>query len=653
MSLLSPFKALLKLYFIFIAIFTIGRIVLFILYWDRIQQSGVAYGWSFLYGLKMDTMVASFLLLPPALILHFTPRIAAGFSSFILRVYLLFVIVLAIYMENATLPFFAEFDVRPNAIFLNYLEYPKEVLGNIWASYKLELLIGFSMMGLLGFLFWRWSATRYQAVMQLAWWKRALLFFPVFLLLFIGGRASFGHRPANLSDAVYSPSHLVNEITKNTVYAVGYAAYSQKQFGANVAAYGKMPIQEALNRVSQRLNIPLNKGKIPFLRMEKTHFPAAKPKNLVLLVEESLGAQFVAATGGEPGITPEFNRLASEGILFRQLFSNGTRSVRGLAGVVAGFLPVPGQGVLKRNKAQKDFFTIAQLLKPLGYHSSFIYGGEKRFDNMGGWFYGNGFDQIIDEPQFEHPDFHGIWGVSDEDLVRRAHQEYEKLAAQGTPFVSVMFSTTNHTPFEFPENRITLVPGVPVNSVKNAVKFADYAIGQFIQKAKQSSYWDNTVFVIVADHNVRVYGDDLLPVNMFHIPALILGGGIEPAMIDQLSTQPDVLATALDLIGVDLTHPVLGRSVFSAPAKDNVFLQFHDMYGLRVKDQVVVLQPDTKPEYFTYVNEHLKPGQAQPELAKDLLAFILVSSHLYEKRLHTLQAGKLDFQQKPKAGFLQ
>ncbi len=349
-----------------------------------------------------------------------------------------------------------------------------------------------------------------------------------------------------------------------------------------------------------------------------------------------MGAQFVEAVGGEAGITPKFNRLATEGLLFTDLYSTGTRSVRGMEAMVSGFLPVPGESVVKRIKSQRNFFTLANLLKPFGYHSSFIYGGEKRFDNMGGWYVGNGFDLIIDQNDYENTAFSGVWGVSDEDLMERANEEFSALYEKKQPFVSVVFSTTNHTPYEFPEGRIELIEGVAHNSVKNAIKFADYAIGRFFELARAQNYYQDTIFVVVADHNVRVYGDGLIPVHSYHIPALILGEGVPKQKYQGIVSQPDVLATALDLLGVDLRHPVLGKSIFASSENNLAFMQYYETYGLRQGDRIAILAPEKQAQTFSYENKRLQPIDHDIELERDLLAFINTASYLYENRLHSM-----------------
>ncbi len=636
-------KKLLKYYFMFVSIFFIGRLLLFIYYFHNFEDSGVDYWLTFLYGLRMDTIVISILLVIPLIVLSFTPvKLAKSANSF-LKYYFLVVFSLAIYIENATFPFVAQYDVRPNYLFVEYLIYPREVFSMIFADYKVELLVSFAMIGLFGYFYLKFAKDDFLEIFKSAYLKRVVLFLPILALLFIGVRSSFGHRGANISDAMYTTNRMVNEITKNSLHSIGYAVYSEiVHEGGEVKNYAKMDVKEALQRVKKRLDIQTTSDEDVLLRIEKSHFKSDKPKNLVIFVQESLGYQFVEAVGGEEGITPNFNKLSKEAILFRDLYSNGTRSVRGLAAMSAGNLAVPGVGVVKSNKSQKDFFTIASLLKPFGYYTMFMYGGESRFDNMRGWYSGNGFDEIIDQPKIENPTFVAPWGVCDEDLALKANEEFKKLYAKEQKFATVMFSQSNHSPFEFPCEKIELLKDVPPNSVKNAVKYADYAIGRFFELAKKEPYYKDTVFVVVADHNVRVYGDDMVPVDMFHIPAMILGGDIEPMVYDKISSQPDVLATALDLIGLDLKYPIMGHSIFSDKKQNLSLMQFHSSYALRAGDKVAIVRPSQASLTFTYKepqtysdrSNHLTMVEHDEELEKDALAFVVALDYLYNKKLY-------------------
>ena len=623
------FTKFFKYYLLMILIFFMGRLALFILYFERFSQNGENYWLSFLYGLKMDTIVASMLLIVPLLLLSFSPSSWQRVINGILRLYFVLVFGFLIYMENATFPFFNQYDVRPNFKFVEYLEYPVEVFNMLMADFKLPLTIAFVMIGLFAWIFMRQTKESFIAILQTPLKSRMIWFFPLALLLFMGIRSSFGHRPANISDAMYSNNRILNEITKNSLYSVGYAIYANKQYATKaIKLYGKMPIEEALQRMQKRLGIRGNdlNASSPFARLEKSHFPTTTKKNLVIFLQESLGYQFVS-----PQITPELLKLKKEGLWFDNAYSNGTRSVRGIAGMTSGFLAVPGKGVVKRSKSQRDFFTFASLLKPLGYHNLFLYGGEARFDNMRSWFLGNGFDEIIEQKDYKNPSYVATWGVSDEDLAHKGNERFSQLYAKHQPFAALMFSSSNHSPFDIPTGRIKEVKQGE-RCVENAVKYADYAIGKFFDEAKTLPYYKDTIFVVVADHNIRVYGDDVVPVKMFHIPALILGEGIATSNHKQLASQPDILATALDYLGKDFRYPILGHSIFSDDKTNLNLMQFNETYALRVGNQVAVISPNQAAQTYEYKEEHLLPMAHNVTLERDALAFVLGLNYLYDKQ---------------------
>ncbi|MCD6292501.1 MAG: sulfatase-like hydrolase/transferase [Deltaproteobacteria bacterium] len=642
-------KPLLLFYLLFLLIALVGRFVLLGQNYAELKASGVNYWFAFIVGLRMDTIATCAILALPTLLIFLTPSQISHIIEKIVGSYLLATLLIAVYMEIATPPFVNEFNSRPNELFVNYLQYPREVLKTIFSTQLTPLLIALVSFSLITWLYCRWwrQSPLFGNALKVNYGLRLLFFLPTAFIIVMGIRSSLGHRPANLSDATYSNSHIANELAKNTLHSVGYSVYAKKKFNVNVKLYGRMDASEAIARTQKILNLKredLIDPSYPLLRHEKSHFPDncrnGRPKNLVVIIQESLGAQFVEAVGGQPGITPNLNRLAQEGILFENLYASGTRSVRGMEAIVGGFLPIPGTSVLKRNLSQKDFFSLAQLLKPLGFDSSFLYGGEKRFDNMGSWYYGNGFDRVIDEPLFVNPIFHGIWGVCDEDLIVRADAEYTKLHQQKKPFLSVFFTTTNHTPFEFPEGRIKLIDGYPAACDKNGVKFADYAMGNFFALARKHGYYDDTIFVIIADHNVRVRSspNEVMPVTNYRIFGLILGGGVTPLHYKRVATQMDVTATAIDLLGCDFSHPIIGRSIFRPNKNDFALMKFYSLYGFMRDGKLAVLEPKATARTYRVAGDDLLPLPHDQELERDGLALLTIASHLYHEQRHALPA---------------
>jgi phosphoglycerol transferase MdoB-like AlkP superfamily enzyme len=211
---------------------------------------------------------------------------------------------------------------------------------------------------------------------------------------------------------------------------------------------------------------------------------------LVIILEESLGAEYVGSLGGLP-LTPNLDRLGHEGMLLTNLYSTGTRTVRGIEATVAGFLPTAGSSVVKLGHAQHNFFTVADLLRRHGYATEFVYGGRSNFDNMASFFLGNGFERVIDEASFTNPALRGTWGVSDEDLLQRTNDVF---AAHGTkPFFALVLTTSNHPPYEYPPGRIASTEE-PSNTSHNAIRYADFALGKFFELAQPRRYFSDTIF---------------------------------------------------------------------------------------------------------------------------------------------------------------
>ena len=263
-------------------------------------------------------------------------------------------------------------------------------------------------------------------------------------------------------------------------------------------------------------------------------------------------------------------------------------------------------------------------------------GGEKHFDNMASFFYGNGFQNIIDQKDYQNPKFTATWGVSDEDLFDKANETFTQLQNEGKPFFSLVFSSSNHDPFEFPDGKIELYEQ-PKATRNNSAKYADYAIGYFFKLAKQSNYWKDTVFLVIADHDSRAAGASLVPIKHFHIPALILGDHVEPRRDSRLVSQIDMPTTLLSIAGVSGNYPMIGFDLTQDVNPDRAFMQFDQTQALMKGNHDVVIQtPNSKAKGYVYDKEKdtLTEKEVPEEMKKEALAHALLGSYLYKNRLY-------------------
>lgn len=606
---------------------------------ERIQHTGHDV-FVLLQGVRFDFALLAMTLGVPAIL---TPLFMTNLKAFsiwrkLFLIYLTLWFVFIAFMELATPSFINQYDARPNYIFVEYLKNYQEVGGTLLAQYPWQLLLAAILVPLCSVLFF--TLMRRQFVLHKPiHWLPALLLVPVIFVTMVAlGRSSLAPRAANPATVAITSDHLVNELALNSAYTLLYAMNNASLDEAGGVPYDKMPFPEVVDIIRKEMQVApdsFTSDSYPTQHFQQASVQRNKPANIVIVLEESLGAEFVGKLGGLP-LTPQLDHLAEQGMWFDNLYATGTRSVRGIEAVVSGYLPTPGRSVVKLNKSQHDFFTLASFLRNKGYDTGFIYGGHSNFDNMRSFFMGNGFNYTIEENDFPDSAFMGTWGASDEDLFTMAHKKFSDYS-QEQPFFALIFSSSNHEPFEFPDGRIALYDAEK-HTVNNAVKYADHAIGKFFAQAKQAPYWDNTIFLVIADHNSRVYGSSLVPVERFHIPGLILGASIHPEVIDTLASQIDMAPTLLSLAGLSGEHPMVGRDMTLATNRQGngrSIMQFNNLLAYREGDQIAVWQQGAKPWYFNYVKQQLQQTTpSNDSLAKKALAYSLFAQTAYRERLY-------------------
>lgn len=639
----GPYQPLLLILLLGLGVLSLSRLGLVLWQFERVAAA-TELSTMFIQGVRADLIMLGMLLVPLALVM---PLLANRFGWPLWRrlaiVWGVLSITLLVFMETSTPTFIMQYDLRPNRLFVEYLEYPREVFSTLWEGFRLPLLLGTAITILAV-----WGITRLFKVAladyrpQWPLWKLLLVWLLLVPVLALMIRSSLGHRPANPAMFAMTPDALVNSLIINSSWSVGFAIYNLKHEGHSSEVYGdldKDEIMAELNRLYPWLQ-PDGEVKLPTVHAQKATRQRAKPLNLVIVLEESLGATFVESLGGVP-VTPELEKLKHEGWWFEQLYATGTRSVRGIEAVISGYPPTPARSVVKLSLSQDNFFTLAGLLGEKGYFTEFIYGGEPHFDNMATFFIGNGFQSVIGQHDYKNPVFEGSWGVSDEDLFNKTHERIEELHARDQPFLLFAFSSSNHSPFEFPDGRIELYDAEK-QTVNNAVKYADFAVGQFFDKARKSDYWKDTLFLVVADHDIRVYGDSLVPIERFHIPGLILGADLEPKRIKSVASQIDLGPTLLSLMGINSSHPMIGRDM-SEPEQQagegRALMQFENYFALMQGEQVTVLRPEKSAlagRYDFSKRELTMEGEASKAARKTALAHSLLPSWLYRQRQYDL-----------------
>ena len=626
--------------FVFMALslfmLSLFRLALVITHWDRLFDTPEVWR-IFTIGLRMDLVLMAYVFSVPVLFMMLLPKETVLKWRRLYTFIIVFIVLVLLYMEIVTPEFIEEYDLRPDRKFFEYLKHTNEVVGTLWANYAGQLIACLIAMLSVGIITTKYAKKLLSDYVPWSTTKRFLMF-PIIAGVFIlAARSTLKHRPVNISTAYFSDNHLANELALNSTYTVLYALYRNYYYEKNPSElYGKLSEEEVLVNMSKYANEPDTKyieGPIPFLHEQVSPFSYDKPVNLVVVLLESVGASDTGCLGG-PDLTPNICKLKDQGLWFTNLYATGTRTARAIESVVTGFLPTPSFSALKSSFARDNFFTTAELLKQNGYNTSFIYGGMSNFDDMRSFFLGNGFEDIYDEADYDNPVFKTTWGVSDEDLFGKANDVFKKM---DKPFFSLILTTSDHTPYEFPDGRIELYQQ-PKNSHLNAVKYTDYAVGKFFEMAEKEDYYRNTIFLVVADHNAQIKGNDLIPIEKFHIPAFVIGPNVPQKTLDIIASQVDLMPTVLHFIGLKLKHPMIGRNLMTLPEGTigRAIMQYSNDAAYRKGDDVVIMRPHTMPVQFKLIDGKLNPTELNPDMQKEALSHALIPWYLLSNRLYRI-----------------
>ena len=560
-----------KLSIILMGICFLGRCLMAIMYYKRIVNlttlATVLAG-----GLITDIITTLIITFPVLLVTFITKKPEAKTDKIVnlTSVYALFAILTSAFLEIIGLTYSIIFQCRPNRIFFEYLIFPKEVFSTVTTGFPISsFIIVISMITL--------PLVLYPKVKRMFIPPKGLYlitsvitlasYLGIFIILVIPVLNDWTRL---FSYTAVTNDRVLNNIAMNSVSSsfCGINTMIDRELDGS-KFFGKLANKEVLYRISQYSSTPLKsietteklgkplrksaavaKGPMDFIKSvktdNKTSYKTAKTKNLVIIVEESLSASYCGHLGGA-NLTPNLDKLASQGFSCSKMYSNGDRTVRALEALVCGILPTAGRGITKQPLIPQHLFSIGRLLKDKGYITEFIYGGDRNFDYMWRFFSQIGFDFVYDENNNTQKDvFHAPWGICDGDLFDRSLQVFD--SHNGKPFFSLILTTSLHDPFTFPDGIIE--PKGKKASYSNAARYADQVLGDFFRKARKTTWYDDTIFLVVADHNLRVGGSGLLPIDAFHIPAVFIGKNIKAENYSKICHQIDLLPTALHLIGM-------------------------------------------------------------------------------------------------------
>ena len=395
----------------------------------------------------------------------------------------------------------------------------------------------------------------------------SMLALPLWIpLMIVAGRGGTQSEAVRIGDCRISTSPYVNALCLDPMFSVLWSALEpsrpEHQFydeDSNVRVVRRLLLedeQEALSRT------------YPLLR-RSPGTERGNRKNVVLFILESWTARHVGVLGGRSDTTPFFDGLSRQGAFFDQFFANGLRTPEGMFSILSSFPNQPLRRVLGRASSYLvRWRTMSEILAEVGYDTIFVHGRDLDFDHLSSFLKVSRFERIIDRHSFppSAPRRGGTWpGYDDEEVMRRAHQQFTR--AEGRPFLGVIYTMNTHEPFMTPDGYPLLFPPTTdMHRFFNALNYSDFTLKVFFDLARQAPYFDNTIFILIADHSRT--GDSFNLANQHHIPLLIYAPGIvAPGRNHVVGSQLDILPTVLGLLELQTLHASWGQDLLRIPAE--------------------------------------------------------------------------------------
>lgn len=573
-AMIKLLKSLSKQLFFWILFFEILRIIYLIYNYRELQIEQVSLLEAisvFWYALKLDLATACYLIIIPYLLILIQSVYSKSWLGLVNKIYTGMIIFFYSLLITAELGIYEEWKTKLHYKALMYLNNPAEVYNSAETKTFFILLAIFLIIVIFSFWIYRkYFFSKIEATkFRLLNFVLLLIFLPPFIVL--GMRGGLQEIPINQSQSYFSKKNILNLAAVNSAFNLYISVYE------NMGNMNKNPFtyyteDEARNIVEEIYALKKDTS----LSVLKTQQP-----NIVLIAMESWSATLIESLGGVAGTTPQFHELEKEGILFTQIYSPGSRSEQGMSSILAGFPSHPISSITVQPDKFVHLRTMTHVLKEKNYSSSFYFGGQLIYGNIKSFIIHNGFDKI--DEVYDFPDeLKGKLGVHDEFVFAR---QLEELNTETEPFFSMIFTSSTHSPFDMPmEKKIEW--GDDLNMYLNSAYYTDQSLGNFIKAAKNEAWYDNTLFIVVADHSHHSYTHDPYHSKEYHqIPLLLFGEVIKEEyrgiQIDKLGSQTDLIGTLFPQLGLasELKNFPWSKNLLNPYTPEFAYIAFEEGIG--------------------------------------------------------------------------
>jgi len=518
---------------------------------------------TFTHGIRLDISATAYVLAIPFLAALASLWVKGEWYRHFMRIYTWIIILLSMAIVVGDAELYSYWGYRMDHTPLLYLKTPQEAAASVSTG---KIIYVFSAVILLtvfvGLIYNRVIDRCFSSTGPF----RHRIPYSILMLVLTGSliipvRGGFGVAPINAGTVYFNSNLFVNHTAVNVVWNVGSSLFhsrpTENPYKFHEPAKVLALTDSLLMPGDSTLKV-LNNGR----------------PNILFIILESFGSSLIGPLGGDSLTTPNFNRFAEEGILFTSFYASGNRTDKAMPAILNGYPAQPSVSIIKEPRKTQSLSSLVRIFDGLGYKTSFWYGGDINFANFKSFVIASGFSEIITMENFNPDDFNSKWGVHDDVFMKALRDSMTQVRE---PFFQVALTLSSHEPFE--------VPMAPVfegtddlTKFRNSVYYTDKTLGGFIDWAKTTPWWKNTLVILVADHCRRNSPDDLVySPDIFRIPMLWLGGAVDTSgmRIAKTGTQVDISRTLLNQLDIQGDFP-FARDLLSEGSNSFAFYTFNE-----------------------------------------------------------------------------
>ncbi len=624
---MSGIKIIFKVYVFAVSIFMLLRTLLFVAKRHEIINDPVtgmndifsAVIWSIRY----DLLISGFILILPFILLSiydFRPFSKLKSVAF-WWIFILFSISFILTASN--IPYYIKFFQPLTLKAFQWFDDPAVVFGMVIQEPKFWFPVIPAVVIMYIFYLFLKRIFQNQNDTSLPFVKKVAYHFLWLLLMFITIRGTVAGAPLRVQDAFRHHNNLLNDLKLNPVFV--FEKSIEDYFKNHSGDTHFMPDSVAIAITQKYLNVkqPVNENPIS----RQVNFDSLPDKkNVIVVLMESMAAWKMAYFGNKEQRTPFLDSLFRQSIGFANMYSNGIHTYAGIYGVNFAYPEIFDLHPFKTAQI-KQYYGLPQILKDYDYQTAFFIPHNKDFDNLGRFLISNAYDHIYFEKDYPQDSIRNIWGVDDHFLLNFALKKIDNLYKNNRPFLATVLTISDHAPYYIPP----WIKGK--NEDIRATRFADWSLKDFMKKAAKKPWFDQTVFVFVADHGEghdRIYD---IPLTYNHIPALIYYKDVQPKIISKISAQMDLYPGLMHVLHMNYLNTGFGMDFFSEH-RSYVLFNHDKKYGVVDHDFLLIFdrekiyglykyrQKDRNNYSKTYpeiTNKMLQYGQAQIQTAQYIL----------------------------------